>query len=71
MDEVVSFGDGDNDKEMLELSGLGFAMTNAKDDGKAKAVADAITTWTNHEDGVGKTLDALEQAGCFDLNMLE
>lgn len=30
MEEVISFGDGDNDKEMLSLSGLGCAMKNAK-----------------------------------------
>lgn len=30
LEEVVAFGDGDNDKEMLEMAGIGVAMGNAK-----------------------------------------
>lgn len=37
IDQVVSFGDGDNDSEMLQLSGLGVAVKNAKDMAKASA----------------------------------
>ena len=29
MSKVISFGDGDNDKEFLEMSGFGIAMKNA------------------------------------------
>ena len=38
--QVAAFGDGDNDKEMLDLVGLGVAMKNAKS--AAKEVADVI-----------------------------
>ena len=40
MSEVVAFGDGDNDKEMLQLAGMGVAMKNAKP--AAMAAADII-----------------------------
>jgi Cof subfamily protein (haloacid dehalogenase superfamily) len=36
-DEVVAFGDGDNDKEFLESAGLGVAMKNAKEIAKKSA----------------------------------
>lgn len=34
---VVAFGDGDNDKEMLEMAGMGVAMSNAKPLAKSAA----------------------------------
>lgn len=34
---VVAFGDGDNDKEMLEMAGIGVAMANAKPAAKSAA----------------------------------
>ena len=37
----MAFGDGENDKEMLEYAGIGVAMGNAKD--SVKAVADYVT----------------------------
>ena len=39
--ESMAFGDGENDKEMLEYAGIGVAMGNAKD--SVKAVADYVT----------------------------
>ena len=36
-DEAIAFGDGHNDIEMLEAVGIGVAMSNAKDEVKAKA----------------------------------
>lgn len=39
-DEVVAFGDGDNDREMLQFAGIGVAMKNAKD--VLKEVADVV-----------------------------
>ena len=40
IDEVIAFGDGDNDKEMLKEAGRGFAMKNAKP--MAKDAADEV-----------------------------
>lgn len=39
--EIISFGDADNDIEMIEYSGMGVAMGNSKN--SLKAVADYIT----------------------------
>lgn len=52
--EVVAFGDGGNDIEMLRQAGFGFAMENAPD--KIKAIA----TWRaphNNEQGVLDIID--------------
>lgn len=40
-DEIMAFGDGENDKEMLRYAGVGIAMGNA--DGDVKMVADYVT----------------------------
>ena len=40
LSEVIAFGDGDNDKEFLEVSGLGVAMKNARP--SLKSVANVI-----------------------------
>ena len=40
-EEVIAFGDGENDMEMLEYAGIGVAMGNA--DEKVKACADYVT----------------------------
>jgi len=58
LDECISFGDGDNDIEFIEKSGLGIAMRNARDN--VKAVADEITEHTNGDDGVIRMLQRLE-----------
>ena len=47
--DVATFGDGDNDVEMLEIAGLSFAVANASD--KAKKAADQITSSVS-EDGL-------------------
>lgn len=47
LEDVIAFGDGDNDIEFLQLAGRGVAMKNARD--TLKAVADEITEWTNDE----------------------
>ncbi len=49
LDEVIGIGDSWNDKEMLEVAGLGVAMGNAVQ--PLKEIADYITH-TNNEDGV-------------------
>ncbi|KAL7528870.1 hypothetical protein ACHAXR_005464 [Thalassiosira sp. AJA248-18] len=61
LDEVIAFGDGDNDMEFIQMAGLGVAMKNARDVVKEKA--DEVADWSNDEDGVTKTLEQFEQEG--------
>lgn len=51
-DNIMAFGDGENDIEMLKLAGIGVAMGNASE--SVKAVADYVT------DGVD--IDGIEHA---------
>ena len=51
--EVIAFGDGDNDIDMLQFAGLGVAMNNASDYIKSKA--DYITL-SNEEDGIADVI---------------
>ena len=52
-DEIIAFGDAQNDKTMVEYAGVGVAMGNATDE--LKEVADYITDDNNH-DGIAKAL---------------
>lgn len=52
--DVVAFGDGDNDQEMLSLVGMGCAMMNARK--PAKQAAKIVIQWTNDEEGVARQL---------------
>jgi Cof subfamily protein (haloacid dehalogenase superfamily) len=52
---VVSFGDGWNDIDMLSISGLSFLMKNASDGLKEKLSAHEVID-TNRNDGVAKKL---------------
>lgn len=52
-DNVMAFGDGDNDVDMLESAQIGVAMGNASP--KAKAAADYITTDID-DDGIAHAL---------------
>jgi len=54
--EVVAFGDGLNDHEMLIWAGHGVAMGNADD--ATKAIAAEVTT-TNDDDGVASVVERL------------
>ncbi len=54
--DVVAFGDGMNDIEMIKNVGLGVAMGNAEDE--VKEVADLITD-SNEQDGIPKALREL------------
>lgn len=49
-DQVIAFGDGKNDMDMLQVVHHGVAMFNAHED--VKAVAKALTDKPNTEDGV-------------------
>ena len=51
--EVIAFGDGDNDIDMLQFAGLGVAMGNASHYVKSKA--DYITL-SNEEDGIADVI---------------
>jgi len=52
-DEVMAFGDEENDLSMIEFAGFGVAMANAKSMVKAKA---EITTLSNDFDGVAEVI---------------
>ena len=53
LSDVIAFGDGDNDYEMIAEAGIGIAMGNASE--KVKAVADYITDAVS-EDGIFNAL---------------
>ena len=53
IDETMAFGDGGNDRSMLQASGIGVAMGNALDEVKAHA---DYTTTSVDEDGVWNAL---------------
>ena len=54
LDEIISFGDGLNDLEVIDGVGLGVAMGNALDEIKDKSKE---VTETNNNDGIVKFLD--------------
>lgn len=54
LNEVMAFGDTSNDNEMLKDAGWGVCLKQGSDD--TKACADAITDYTNEEDGLGRYL---------------
>ncbi|MFV0558249.1 MAG: Cof-type HAD-IIB family hydrolase [Enterococcus sp.] len=56
-ENVIAFGDGQNDREMLREVGLGVAMGNATPDIQAEA---NFVTDTNDNDGIFKALKILE-----------
>lgn len=56
LEEVVAFGDNENDLEMLEAAGYGIAMGNAED--FVKEVADHVAD-TNDDDGVRIAIEQL------------
>ena len=59
--EIMAFGDSENDVEMLELAGIAYAMENADDE--AKAVATALAP-ANSQGGVYQVLENwLEKEG--------
>ena len=53
VEETIAFGDGANDRKMLEMAGIGVAMGNALEE--VKQSADYITD-TVEEDGLAKAL---------------
>ena len=55
--EVIFFGDGGNDDELISNVGLGIAMKNALD--STKRAAHRVSQYTNRQDGVYKELSEL------------
>jgi len=55
-DEIIAFGDNENDIEMLQLAGTGVAMGNAPD--HVKSTANMVTD-TNDNDGVYSVLEQI------------
>lgn len=53
MNDVIAFGDADNDCEMLDEAGLGVAMGNA--DAETKRIANTVTL-SNEEHGIAQFL---------------
>ena len=53
--DVMAFGDGMNDLEMLQYVGRPVVMANAADELKS-LMSDAQVTWSNVEDGVARYL---------------
>ena len=56
-EEIIAFGDGENDLEMLQFAGIGVAMGNAEE--AVKAAADYITADID-DDGIAKALKYFE-----------
>ena len=52
-DEIISFGDGQNDLSIIKYAGIGVAMENAVDE--LKEQADEITL-SNEDDGIAYSL---------------
>ena len=52
-EEIIAFGDGENDMEMLKFAGIGVAMGNAEE--TVKQAADYITSDID-EDGIANAL---------------
>ena len=52
-EEIMAFGDGENDRDMLLFAGIGVAMGNGKE--TVKAAADYVTDHID-QDGVEKAL---------------
>lgn len=57
-EDVIAFGDGHNDKTMLDYAGVGVAMENAVDDLKISA---NMVTLSNDTDGIVHYFDVLSK----------
>lgn len=53
MHDMMAFGDGENDIEMLQAAGIGIAMGNAM--AEVKAAADEVTG-SNNDEGIADAL---------------
>lgn len=53
-ENILAFGDSQNDAAMLKYAGLGAAMANG--DGPSKEAADVVTKYDNNHDGIARFL---------------
>ena len=53
-ENVIAFGDGENDRSIIEYAGIGVAMGNAVQE--ILDIADEVTN-TNNEDGIAEMLN--------------
>lgn len=58
-DEMLAFGDAENDFEMLSLAGVGIGMANASPG--LKRTFTRFSQWTNEEEAVAKELNKIFQ----------
>lgn len=56
-EDIIAFGDEQNDETMIEYAGLGVVMQNGTD--KLKSIADDITEFDNNHDGLAKHLEKI------------
>lgn len=63
LDQVVAFGDGDNDLEFLKMAKRGICMQNGR--AVVKEIADEVIEYTNDQDGVVKTLQRMQEEGAL------
>lgn len=56
IDEIIAFGDSENDLDMIECAGIGVAMGNASEDVKKKA---NIITSDNNSEGIAAILEQM------------
>lgn len=54
--DILAFGDEANDYEMIQYAGHGVAMRNGIDE--LKAIANDVTDFTNHENGLANYLES-------------
>ena len=58
-ENIIAFGDGENDVEMLKFAGMGVALSNAKEE--VKKVADCVLEWDNNQAGIAKFLSKFKR----------
>ncbi|EFA83302.1 HAD superfamily hydrolase-like protein [Heterostelium album PN500] len=54
VEQMVAFGDAENDIDMLKIAGLGICLGNGND--ATKAHSDKVSSYTNDQDGVAREL---------------
>ena len=64
-ENIIAFGDGENDIAMIKFAGIGVALSNAKE--KVKKSADVVLKWDNNQAGVAKFLINFQgrEPSCF------